>query len=418
MKSDFLSWLVPWLLLGACGGGADRQASGMPGAGTAAGRASAGAGAEAGAAMGGTRAGAAGAGVDGAGVGVGGLGAGVGGSGAGVGGAGVGAAGVSTEPWPGADEVTSVDAPELFSDNVSGITYEPAAGATPPVLWVVANIPGILYRLLPAAGLFANDPDGGWAQGKPLLFSDGTGAADAESVTLGGASSDGLYVASEHDNATASISRLSILRYDVSTPGASLTATHEWNVTALLPPVGANLGIEAITWVPDTYLTAKGLFDEETQQLYDPVLQGEHGAGLFFVGVESTGQIYGLSLDHQDGSARLVVTISSPLAGVMSLEHDREVGYLWFGCDETCGNEYGVLDIDTVPGSTTFGRFTLRALFARPPALPSSNHEGIALGPESECIGGLKPFYWADDADIEGHTLRVGSIPCGSFVSR
>jgi hypothetical protein len=339
----------------------------------------------------------------------------MGGSRAGEGGVVSGGAGtgpVVTKPWPGPDDVQTVDAVDLFTDNVSGLTYEPAAAAAPAVLWAVANIPGRLHRLLSSGGSFANDPAGGWAAGKLLQFPNGQSAADAEGVTLAATSADGLYVASEHDNAAASTSRQSILRYDVSAPGTSLTATHEWNVTALLPPVGANLGIEAITWVGDEYLLEKNFFDEAAGRDYAPADYGEHAAGVFFVGVEQSGQIYGFALNHTDGVATLVASISSPFAGVMSLEYDRDLGQLWFGCDETCGNPTGILDIDTVAGSPTRGRFTLRQLFSRPSSLPDSNHEGIAIGPESECSGGFKPFYWTDDADVDGHTLRRDAIPC------
>lgn len=330
------------------------------------------------------------------------------------GGAGSGAV-VVKEAWPGLDDVKTVDAVDLFTDNVSGLTYEPATDTTPAVLWTVANIPGSLHRLVASGETFVSDTAGGWAGGKQLQYPSGQSAADAEGVTLAASSAAGLYIASEHDNADASTSRQSILRYDVAQAGAALTATHEWNLTALLPPVGANLGIEAISWVPDDYLLERGFFDEAAAREYEPADYGEHGAGLFFVGVEQSGQIYGFALNHADGVATLVASISSPFAGVMSLEYDRDLRQLWFGCDETCGNPTGILDIDTLAGSATRGRFTLRQLFARPTTLPDSNHEGIAIGPESECTSGFKPFYWTDDADVDGHSLRRDAIPCAPF---
>lgn len=71
-----------------------------------------------------------------------------------------------------------------------------------------------------------------------------------------------MYVASERNNSANSVSRNSILRFDASAAGSTLTATHEWNLTADLPAVGANLGIEAITWIPDSMLVANGFYDE------------------------------------------------------------------------------------------------------------------------------------------------------------
>jgi hypothetical protein len=313
------------------------------------------------------------------------------------------------EAWPGPSEVEALPATGLVNGNVSGLTYQAADGANPAVLWATANIPGNLYRLLPAKDGYASDSADGWSAGKLLHFPSGQGAADAEGVTLGPSPAAGLYVASEHDNSASATSRLSILRYDVTGAAASLTAQQEWNVTSALPQVGANLGIEAITFIPDADLTAKGLVDESTQAAYDPVSYPLHGGGVFFVGVEGTGKIHGLVLGD-DGSFQLVVTITSPFPGVMSLDYDRDVGYLWFGCDATCDNQTGILD---VAGN---GSFAVFRRFERPEQLPNSDNEGIAIAPESECDGGFKSFFWTDDANLDGFAIRRGKIPCGPFL--
>jgi hypothetical protein len=40
--------------------------------------------------------------------------------------------------------------------------------------------------------------------------------------------------------------------------------------------------------------------------------------------------------------------------------------------------------------------------------------EGIAIAPENECTsGGFKKLFWSDDSNLDHHSLRVGSIPCG-----
>jgi hypothetical protein len=179
---------------------------------------------------------------------------------------------------------------------------------------------------------------------------------------------------------------------------------------------GANLGIEAITWVPDEYLTERAFVDETTGQPYDPNRYAEHGSGLFFVGVESTGKIYGFALDHAGGSFQLLTTIDSSFEGVMSLEYDRDAGYLWFGCDFVCQNRTGVLAVDTRPGSATLGHFIVLRTFERPNTLPDTDNEGIAIAPETECEGGFKSFFWTDDAALDGFAIRKGRIPCGSFL--
>jgi hypothetical protein len=93
----------------------------------------------------------------------------------------------------------------------------------------------------------------------------------------------------------------------------------------------------------------------------------------------------------------------------MDLSFDRDVGDLWAYCDDTCGN------IASVFGFGGDGRLQLRRIYEPPTGLPDSNNEGIAIAPEAECVGGLKSFYWSDDADLNGHAIRRGDIPCGSL---
>jgi hypothetical protein len=54
-------------------------------------------------------------------------------------------------------------------------------------------------------------------------------------------------------------------------------------------------------------------------------------------------------------------------------------------------------------------------VFDRPASLPDVNNEGITFAPEAECASGQKAFFWSDDSQTDGHALRRGSIPCGSF---
>jgi hypothetical protein len=281
-------------------------------------------------------------------------------------------------------------------------------------LWAVNNLSSTLFRLVQTANGFVPDAANGWSTGKPLHYPGGSGAPDAEGVTFGADVADGMYVCAEHDGADPATSRLSVLRYDVAGADGALTASHEWNVTALLPKVGANTGLEAITWVPDTFLTAKGFFDEAKAHAYEPAQYANHGPGLFFVGVEETGKLYVLVLNHANGTAALVATIATPNRGVMGLEFDRDAGNLWFNCDEGCGNRSGVLDIDTKAGSATLGRFVVRRQFLRPTSLPDSNNEGIAIAPAAECGAGFKRFFWTDDADRDGFSLRTDLIPCAA----
>ena len=204
------------------------------------------------------------------------------------------------------------------------------------------------------------------------------------------------------------VSRLSVLRYDTSAAGTSLNAANEWNLTSDLPAAGANLGLEAIAWVPDPFLTDSGFVDEATGAAYDPSRYPNHGTGLFFVGLENNGMIYGFALNHADGTFQRVATILSGHTTIMSLDFDRDAGHLWAYCDDSCLNQAAVLDV-------VDGHFQIRHLYDHPATLPASNMEGVTVAPDSECVNGKKSFFWADDGNYGGHAIYRGSIPCGAL---
>ncbi|HET7538275.1 MAG TPA: hypothetical protein VFK05_00335 [Polyangiaceae bacterium] len=331
-------------------------------------------------------------------------------------GAGNGAGSTGFAPWPGGNQVVTVDPVNTYASDLSGLHYEPAQGAAEAVLWAVQNQPSKLYRLLWNGSAWVSDTNNGWGSGKALHFPDGQGAPDSEGVTKGVLGSSGLYVSCERDNQVSATSRLSVLLFDGAASGATLTATREWNLTAVLPKVGANLGLEAIAWVPDSYLVDKGFIDESKQLAYDPASYGDHGDGVFFVGVEQDGMIHGFVLDHTSGAFTRVASFESGHSGVMDLSFDRDVGYLWAVCDDTCQGRTNVLDIDTHAGSLTHGRFYVRRGFERPSTMANLNNEGFTLTSESTCQSGFKSVFYAEDGSTMGFAIRRDSIPCGPFL--
>ena len=48
----------------------------------------------------------------------------------------------------------------------------------------------------------------------------------------------------------------------------------------------ANLGLEGIVFIPDTFLLSKRFYDDSRGKLYDPNDYPDHGNGLFFLGLE------------------------------------------------------------------------------------------------------------------------------------
>jgi hypothetical protein len=317
--------------------------------------------------------------------------------------------------WPGADAVTTVDGSDVFAGNLSGLTYEGAAAGSPAVLWAARNRPGTLYRLLHDGSIWTSDTASGWNAGKAIHYADGSGNVDVEGITRAELDQPAMYAATERDNDALTVSRPSILRFDLTTSATSLSATHEWDLVADLPAVDANLGLEAITYVPDAFLVARSFVDESTGSVYDPADYPNHVGGLFFVGLQVNGAIYAYALDHTAVTFHRVATIASGHPTIMSLDFDRETGMLWAGCNDSCNGQVNVLVVDENSSSGTFGRFRVRFEFARPSSMPNLVNEGFALAPESECSGGQKPAFFADDAETDGHAIRRDTVPCGAL---
>jgi hypothetical protein len=323
------------------------------------------------------------------------------------------------ERWPTDDMVVEVDAAGAFpGQNLSGLVYAPARGATPAELWMIRNGgPSQLYRLRANGAQWSALSSEGWGQGKTLLFPNGGGAPDGEGITWADDGSPIMYVVSERDGIGASAP--TVLSYDTSASAATLTATRAFDLTNDLRALmlGANTGPEALAWVPDSYLTSAGFVDEATGAPYDPARYPNHMGGLFFVGIEQTGGIYTYALDHTSGGATRVASIVSGQSGTMALEFDRDSNYLWAWCDDTCGNRASILRVEDNPSSPKKGRFGVRRSIARPSSLPDANHEGMTIAPASECSGNKKAVYWVEDGP-DDHVLRRGTLPCGGFLDR
>lgn len=321
------------------------------------------------------------------------------------------AAAVTYSVWPSSTTVVTADGSNQFGGNLSGLFYDPAAGTQPSVLWAVQNSPSKLYNMVWNGSTFVKNTANNWSSGKTLRYPNGTGAPDAEGVTKAEFSSTTIYVSTERDGSGSN--RFSVLSYDSSSSATTLNATKEWNLTSNLPTVSStNLGLEAIAWVPDSYLQANGFIDESTNQLYNPANYPLHGTGLFFVGLEANGQIYAYAL-NSDSTYTRIATIASGNTKIMDLSFDRDNETLWAYCDNNCSNRSTLLAIDTTVGSSTKGKFIIRKGYERPSSMSNINNEGIAIAPNSECASNLKQFFWADDSETSGHAIRRGTIPCG-----
>ncbi|MDX8142711.1 hypothetical protein SK854_11355 [Lentzea sp. BCCO 10_0061] len=280
--------------------------------------------------------------------------------------------------WPGDSATRTADGTNVFGKNLSGLSFESAG-----VVWAVKNGPSTLYRLVPSGSTWKVDSK------RSLKFKNGKGDPDAEGVV---STPDGLFVVTERDNDNGDVSSPMVLKF-----GSGSNAAAEWKLPGM-PSVDPNDGPEAISWIPDSFLTAQQ-FKDDTGKLYNPADYPAHGTGLFAVGLEATGGIFLYAL--QDGGAKLVSKFASGQAQVMDLEWENN--RLWATCDSNCSGRATTLAISD-------GKFKVTATYDRPSKLPNVNLEGFAISPS--CVSGKKVVLWSDDDNTSSHALRSGSLNC------
>lgn len=308
--------------------------------------------------------------------------------------------GLDTEPWPGSQNIRTADLEATFVQDLSGLAFDPKNS---DILWAAQNKLGTLFKLKRDGQNWVPDTSDGWTAGKTPKYTDGTGAPDTEGLTIG---PDGfIYAASERNNSASGVSRMSVLRYDPSATGTTLTATDEWDLTSKIPSAGANLGLEGTTWVPDSFLTAGGFLDQSTGTAYKPSDYPLHGTGLYIVAVEDTGALHAFALDSSGGTSHKIATISSGFPHLADVVFDPERQRLWAVTDDTHDGKTSLLKLQA-------GAFTVSEAYDRPATMPNLNNEGLAISPQSTCVNGFKEVLWSDDGDTGGHSLRSGTISC------
>ncbi|WP_341975639.1 lamin tail domain-containing protein [Microbacterium sp. LWO13-1.2] len=308
---------------------------------------------------------------------------------------------IAFSPWPGSAEVRALDAIPMFLEDSSGLDIQETADGA--VLWAVDNGDGRIWKLDAHADGSVVKAEG-WNDGKRIRFqkdaSDpGAAGPDTEGITVDGEGA--VYVASERDNSAKGVNQNVVLKVDPDAAAGDLVAQQEWDLTALLPAVGANLGMEAVEWVPDAAL-AGVLFDDNTGAAYDPADYAGRGGGLFFVAIEDNGHVYAFALGT-DGSATLVSEIAPGLAGVMALDYDSVRDVLWAVCDDGCQGRSAEI---TLNGTAQPGL----AHFERPAGMPDINNEGFATAPASLSVDGQRPVWWFADG-FASEALRTGTLP-------
>ena len=319
--------------------------------------------------------------------------------------------------WPGGTSVQVVDKECAWKTttgpegrDMSGLVFD---RTDPNVLSGVKNKSWIFRLVKDANGLWVPDTGNNWGGGKQIFFPGGTGEPDSEGITQG---PDGtIYTTTERDNAANTVARNTVLAFDTSAGGTSLTAVKQWDLTDEFPELKtgskteANLGFEGLTFVPDSYLVKNGFVDQSTGTLYNPADYPKHGTGLFFMALENDGKLYGYAL-NSDGTFHRIAVADTGMGHVMDVQYDADLQRVWALCDNTCSVSMSVLGIDGK------GLVTPQAVYAKPADLPVVNLEGFAVAPNSSCVNGVKNVVWSDDGisdpDHLGHALYSGTLPC------
>lgn len=292
-----------------------------------------------------------------------------------------------TIDWPYGQEVQDAVAPGTWGEDMSGL--DQAADGT---VFAVNNDDGEIFEMAGGDGDLYTI-----AQSWVPTYPNGTGQPDAEGISVAG---DGaILLSTERDNTASNVSRPSVLRVELGADGAS-TTTHEWNLTALTGPLGANAGIEAIEWISDADATSLGIVDA-TGAAYDPASYGPHLGGIVAFAVEATGNLHLAVLEEDGGMTLLQTTRPGPAVSVvMGLDWRAGGNLLWALCDEACDNRLSQLSI-------VDGLLAWQADVLPPAAMPTAyTNEGLVV---QYCdVADVTPTtLWISDTAHEGVSLRV-----------
>lgn len=294
---------------------------------------------------------------------------------------------VETINWPGIDEVKVLDETSIFDlkdlsglDSHDGWTYG------------VNNKEGrfVIFKVVNDQVIFAPGFDN---KGKAVKFIKDANnpkaiGPDSEGITVD--SKGRVYLAVERDNGEKNINKNMILQVaDPFKDKKEMLADKEWNITNLLPDVGANLGIETIEWVSFDNINGL-LYDQKNNKALDKNdYPNAYANGIFFVGLEANGHVYALVLE-EDGKAEVISEIETGLGGVMSMDFDLANNVLWANADNDYNNIHNIIQFN--------GSKIPKIVHVKAPKDMNIdlNNEGFMIDPEvSE--DGLRATYWFMD---------------------
>lgn len=304
--------------------------------------------------------------------------------------------------WPGSDTVITYDeGKSMFQSDSSGLDFYKGQ------LYCINNKKGTFWVMDVNKDGSMDYADGFTQTGKNLAFAHDAANAlssnpDAEGITVDG---KGLaYAAVERDNNDNKVNANWILQFDPWAAGPTVVASAEWNITALLPDVEANAGIEAAEWVANADVAGK-LFDENTGAPFVPEkYPNAVAAGVFFVALEKNGHVYAFVLNN-DGSAQRIADIDTGIGGAMALDYDKYENKLWVGADDGYGNISARIKFN--------GTSSPEVTLVNPPAGMdvSRNNEGFAIAEPEFTVDGLRPVYHFMDG-VNSGVLTISYLNC------
>ncbi|PKZ17621.1 lamin tail domain-containing protein [Anaerococcus octavius] len=294
---------------------------------------------------------------------------------------------VETINWPGIDEVKVLDETSIFDlKDLSGLDSHDG--------WIygVNNKEGrfVIFKVVNDQVIFAPVFDN---KGKAVKFIKDANnpkaiGPDSEGITVD--SKGRVYLAVERDNGEKNINKNMILQVaDPFKDKKEMVADKEWNITNLLPDVGANLGMETIEWVSFDNLNGL-LYDQKNNKALDKNdYPNAYANGIFFVGLEANGHVYALVLE-EDGKAEVISEIETGLGGVMSMDFDLENNVLWANADNDYNNIHNIIQFN--------GSKIPKIVHVKAPKDMNIdlNNEGFMIDPEVS-KDGLRPTYWFMD---------------------
>lgn len=302
--------------------------------------------------------------------------------------------------WPGSNEVRVFDKTPTFLEDSSGLDF--ANGK----LYAVDNGTATFWILdVKKNGTMTFAP--GFEQGKQVSFqkdagNTGANGPDAEGITVDG--SGMVYLAAERDNSEKGVNFNTILKADPNGKGTHLTAQSEWDLTASLPQVSANMGIEAVEWVANSAVSGK-LMDQNTGKAFDASRYPDAVAnGVFFVALEDNGHVYAYVL-NRDETVTQIADIDSKLGGAMALDYDMYEKALWVAADDGYANRMAKIKLN--------GTAEPEIVHVLPSTgvNTAANNEGFAIAAAEYTVGGQRPVYRFCDG-VKSGALTVGSINC------